>query len=108
KESLLTCAAAAAQALAEKPAEALRATKRLMKRATAQTVASTIAAEAREYIELLQSPDAGEAFAAFLEKRPPRFAGAPNGSTADGGGVTAARPAAGRAYSATAPRGGML
>jgi enoyl-CoA hydratase/carnithine racemase len=82
KESLLTCATAAVQALAEKPAEALRATKRLMKQATAETVGSTIEAEAQEYIVLLQSPDAREAFAAFLEKRPPRFDGAPSGPAA--------------------------
>lgn len=79
RESLLASAQAAAQALAQQPTEALQATKRLMKRATAATVALTIEVEAQEFLVLLRSPDAKVAFAAFLEKRPPRFAGAPDG-----------------------------
>jgi enoyl-CoA hydratase/carnithine racemase len=72
KETLLANATAAAQSLSEKPAEGLRATKRLMKQATAQAIAAAIDAEAQEFVVRLQSPEAKEALTAFLEKRPPQ------------------------------------
>lgn len=79
KETLLASATATAQALSEKPAEGLRATKRLMKQATAQTIAAAIEAEAQEFVVRLQSPEAKEAFTAFLQKRPPQLNRSSNG-----------------------------
>jgi enoyl-CoA hydratase/carnithine racemase len=72
-DELLAAATRAAQELAEKPADALLATKRLMKMGTAEIVAAHIGAEMKEVVRQVQSPDAKEAFTAFLEKRPPRF-----------------------------------
>ena len=59
--------------LAAKPAGALRAHKRLLKRAFIGEVKAAIAAENKEFAERLGSAESKEAFAAFLEKRPPNF-----------------------------------
>lgn len=70
---LLATATATAQKLAAKPAGALRAHKRLLKRASIGEVKAAIAAESQEFTARLGSAEAKEAFAAFLEKRPPNF-----------------------------------
>lgn len=72
-EALLETATAAARALAAKPPAALRATKALMKQALIAEVDDTMAREIREFMERLRSPEAREAFSAFLEKRKPDF-----------------------------------
>jgi enoyl-CoA hydratase/carnithine racemase len=72
-EALLETATAAARALATKPPAALRATKALMKQALSAQVDEAMSREIREFTERLRSPEAKEAFAAFLEKRKPDF-----------------------------------
>ena len=73
-QDLLATASATAQKLAAKPSGALQATKRLLKRGSIAEVQEAASIEGREFVERLGSPEAKEAFAAFLEKRPPRFA----------------------------------
>lgn len=72
-DRLMATAMAAAQALADKPPTALRLTKMLMKRGTAAAVTEAAQEESRLFVERLASPEAREAFAAFLEKRKPDF-----------------------------------
>lgn len=57
------------------PAGALRATKRLMKSHDAEQVGRVLRTEADEFIARLATPAAREAFAAFLARRKPDFAG---------------------------------
>ncbi len=66
-------ALAAAQRLAAKPPEALAIARRLMRGAVSDIVARTNE-EADAFKQRLTSPEALEAFQAFFEKRPPRFA----------------------------------
>jgi enoyl-CoA hydratase/carnithine racemase len=73
QESLLERARAAAAALAALPPESVRLTKQLMKRPLAAEVAEQMAEEARVFAERLQSAEAKEAMAAFIEKRKPDF-----------------------------------
>jgi enoyl-CoA hydratase/carnithine racemase len=63
----------AAERLIAKPRQALLASRRLMRRQTAE-ISGMIDLEAQCYAELMASPEAREAFTAFLEKRPPDFA----------------------------------
>ncbi len=63
----------AAQVLAAKPPEALAAARRLMRGDPAEIVRRTDE-EAVTFAKRLASPEAREAFQAFLEKRPPDFA----------------------------------
>ena len=63
----------AAQKLAAKPPESLRLTKRLMRRAWLPEIEAALAAESKAFVERLASPEAKEAFTAFLEKRAPDF-----------------------------------
>jgi enoyl-CoA hydratase/carnithine racemase len=52
---------------------AVRATKRLMRAASKESILQAMRAEARIFLERLQSPEAQEAFAAFFAKRKPDF-----------------------------------
>ena len=71
-------ALAAARRLAAKPRAAMLAARRMLKVDPA-LISATIAKEAAEYRTLMPSPEAREAFAAFLEKRKPDFAKARRG-----------------------------
>ncbi|WP_341678900.1 enoyl-CoA hydratase [Niveibacterium sp. SC-1] len=62
-----------AQQLSAKPPAALRATRALLRRTSRAEAEAAIKAEADVFRELLQSDEAKEAFAAFLEKRPADF-----------------------------------
>ena len=53
--------------------EGSKHTRRMLK-ADPALIAKTIANEVAVYRELMRSPEAVEAFTAFLEKRPPDFA----------------------------------
>jgi enoyl-CoA hydratase/carnithine racemase len=72
-------ALAAARRLAAKPRAALLAARRMLKGDPA-LISKTITDEVTVYKELMRSPEAKEAFSAFLEKRPPDFAKARRGS----------------------------
>jgi len=60
-----------AQALAAKPADALRTTKALLKRHLGDAARTRMLDEGREFNRLLHEPAAREALTAFVEKRPP-------------------------------------
>jgi len=64
---------ARALALAAKPPAALRASKSLLKRRLAPLVRDTLREEGASFAQLLSSPEAKEAFAAFIAKRPADF-----------------------------------
>ena len=66
-------ALAAAHALATKPRAALLAARRLM-RGDPADIRATMDAESAVFADLMRSPEAREAFAAFVEKRKPDFA----------------------------------
>lgn len=70
---LLAVSTETAQKLAEKPIDALRACKRLMKAASRALLEQAMSVENEEFAARVRSADAKEAFAAFLEKRPPNF-----------------------------------
>jgi len=72
-EKLLATAAATAQKLAEKPADALQACKRLMKNPWREQLSKAAKAENQEFFVRLRSADTKEALTAFFEKRPPDF-----------------------------------
>jgi enoyl-CoA hydratase/carnithine racemase len=74
-QKLLATASETAKKLAAKPAGALRASKRLMKRPLLEQIKSAIKTENEEFSAQVRSEDAKEALRAFLEKRPPHFAG---------------------------------
>jgi len=63
--------------LARGPFEGLAATKAALEREANLTLEEALAEEARLQAERMAGPDFREGFAAFLEKRPPRFRGAP-------------------------------
>ncbi len=63
----------AAARLAALPPGAVRASKRLMKAHTADALAATLATEGEEFVARLASPEAMEAFMAFMQKREPDF-----------------------------------
>ena len=73
EEQLFDTAMAQAKKLASKPAASLRLTKRLMKQGQIEAVRQQIKLESGHFGERLASPEAKEAFAAFLEKRKPDF-----------------------------------
>lgn len=66
-------AAAQAGAFAAQPVQAMRATKALLRDRLLPIYEKALAEEAGEFGRLLQTPDAKEAFRAFLEKRAPKF-----------------------------------
>jgi enoyl-CoA hydratase/carnithine racemase len=72
-DKLEATALAAARRLAAKPRQALMTSRRLLRRNHAE-ISAAIEAEAAAYATLMHSPEAREAFTAFLEKRPPDFA----------------------------------
>ena len=72
-EKLLATATETAQKLAEKPPGALQACKRLMKQSTREQLERAVQLENEEFSAHVRSAEAKEAFAAFLEKRPPNF-----------------------------------
>src|SRR5262245_57488777 len=73
EETLIERARTAAAAIAALPPESVRLTKQLMKQPVAAEVAAQMAEEARLFAERLQSAEAKEAMAAFIEKRKPDF-----------------------------------
>lgn len=72
-EELIPFATAQATKLVALPAASIRATKRLMKGNQAAAVAAAMAAENQQFGEMLNAPEAEEAFTAFFEKRKPDF-----------------------------------
>ncbi|MEY2395501.1 MAG: hypothetical protein QOF94_1846 [Acidobacteriaceae bacterium] len=72
-QNLLATATETAQKLAEKPADALQACKRLMKLPIRNQLEQAAKLENEEFSLRVRSADAKEAFAAFIEKRPPDF-----------------------------------
>jgi enoyl-CoA hydratase/carnithine racemase len=69
--------AAVVARLVRGPREGLRATKRALNAELHMDVEAALDYEARVQAELMLRPDFREGFAAFMERRPPRFAGAP-------------------------------
>ena len=59
--------------LANQPPAAIRATKDLLNRPALAQLKQTMLAEGELFAERLKSPEAAEAFRAFVEKRPPDF-----------------------------------
>ena len=72
-QNLLATASETARKLAAKPAGALQASKRLMKRSFRGQINAAMKAENEAFSAQVRSEDAREAFAAFLQKRPPNF-----------------------------------
>ena len=70
-----TIAQTQARRLAAKPLAALVETKRLLKKSNQAVVLERIEEEARSFRRLMRGPAAREAFAAFMDKRKPDFAG---------------------------------
>jgi enoyl-CoA hydratase/carnithine racemase len=72
-EKLLATATETAKRLAEKPAGALQACKRLMRLPERQQLEQAAKMENEEFAVRVRSAEAKEAFTAFIEKRPPDF-----------------------------------
>src|SRR5437899_941915 len=81
-QELLATATETAQKLAEKPAGALQACKRLMRQPVRVQLEQAAKLENEEFSARLRSADAKEAFTAFLEKRPPDFTRTKHSATA--------------------------
>ena len=62
-----------ARKLAEKPAGALQATKRLMKHSLREQIEQAVKVEVEEFSSRVRSAEVKEVFTAFIEKRPPNF-----------------------------------
>lgn len=63
----------ACQKLANQPPAAIRATKELLSTPTQEALTATMMAEGELFAERLKSPEAAEAFSAFMQKRKPDF-----------------------------------
>ncbi len=72
-ERLAAESLALAQSLAERPAQAVRTIKRLVDGAAGLSAAEERDREIDANAEIIQTADAREGSAAFIEKRPPRF-----------------------------------
>ncbi len=72
-DSVLEHAMTQARRLAAQPAASVRLTKQLMKRSQFALIEQTMQEEGRHFKARLVSPEAKEAFGAFLEKRKPDF-----------------------------------
>lgn len=70
---LETTARAAALRLAAKPPAALKVARDLLRGASIDEIVERLEAESRLFAERMTSPEAREAFLAFVEKRPPDF-----------------------------------
>ncbi|MGH8613000.1 MAG: enoyl-CoA hydratase [Gammaproteobacteria bacterium] len=70
---LLAVVTAAAKKLADKPPGALKIAKQLLRRALMPQIEAALEEESKQLRALLRSPEAKEAFTAFLEKRKPDF-----------------------------------
>ena len=79
---LLATATETAQKLAEKPAAALQACKRLMRLPERDQLEQAAKLENEEFSARVRSADAKEAFTAFIEKRPPDFTRTKHSATA--------------------------
>jgi enoyl-CoA hydratase/carnithine racemase len=73
-QDVLAKANETATKLAQKPSGALRACKKLMKDPERENLSQAVGRELNEFAIRVRSAEAKEAFAAFLEKRPPHFA----------------------------------
>ncbi|HEX4770509.1 MAG TPA: enoyl-CoA hydratase [Bryobacteraceae bacterium] len=71
--NLLDTATETAQKLAQKPASAMRACKKLLRRSLREPTEHAVDAEMDEFLARLHSVDAKEAITAFFEKRRPDF-----------------------------------
>ena len=71
-----------AEKLAAKPPGSLQAIKRLLKRSWRDQIEQAAKIEGGEFSSRLSSPEAKEAFTAFLEKRPPDFSKVTEAATA--------------------------
>src|SRR4051812_27742913 len=69
-QSLLATATETAQALAAKPAAALRASKRLMKQPFREQIRAAVEAENQEFSARVRSSEARQTLTAFLDKPP--------------------------------------
>lgn len=76
-EKLEAETAALVDRLARGPAAGLAATKRALHREMHMDLETALDEEARVQADLMSGPDFREGFEAFMEKRPPRFEGAP-------------------------------
>jgi enoyl-CoA hydratase/carnithine racemase len=72
-KDVLAVASETATKLAQKPSGALRACKKLLKDPERENLKQAVCRETGEFATRVRSADAKEAFAAFLEKRPPHF-----------------------------------
>ena len=81
-QELLAKATETAQKLAEKPAGALQACKKLMREPVRAQLEKAARFENEEYAARLRSPDTKEALTAFFEKRSPDFTRTKNSATA--------------------------
>ena len=73
EDRLLSTAMETAQALAEKPPVAMRASKRLLKQWSREQTEAAVRVENQEFSSRVRSAEAREAITAFLEKRRPDF-----------------------------------
>jgi len=74
EDGVLATAMETARALAEKPAVALQASKRLLRQWSREQTEAAVRVETQEFGVRVRSDEAREAMSAFLQKRPPNFA----------------------------------